>query len=38
LLTAIVLRLRNRVYQRICEEGSLDLDGDDIPDVYERRS
>lgn len=38
LLAAIVLRLRNRVYRRICEEESLDLDGDHIPDVFQRRS
>jgi NhaA family Na+:H+ antiporter len=37
LLAAVVLRLRNRVYRRICEEESLDLDGDQIPDVFERR-
>lgn len=37
LLAAIVLRLRNRVYRRICEEESLDLDGDHIPDVFQGR-
>ena len=37
LLAAIVLRLRNRVYRQICEQESLDLDGDDIPDVFKRR-
>jgi NhaA family Na+:H+ antiporter len=36
LLAAIILRLRNRVYRRICEEESLDLDGDHIPDVFQR--
>ncbi|MEU8233486.1 Na+/H+ antiporter NhaA [Actinoplanes sp. NPDC048967] len=36
LLAAVILRLRNRTYRRICEEESADRDGDDIPDVYQR--
>ncbi|MEU8612251.1 Na+/H+ antiporter NhaA [Actinoplanes sp. NPDC048791] len=35
LLAAVVLRLRNRTYRRICEEESVDRDGDAIPDVYQ---
>jgi NhaA family Na+:H+ antiporter len=34
-LAAVILRLRNRVYRRICEEEHVDRDGDDIPDVYQ---
>jgi Na+:H+ antiporter, NhaA family len=34
-LAAVVLRLRNRVYRRLCELEELDLDRDGIPDVYE---
>ena len=36
LLATIVLRARNRVYRRICELESRDLDADGIPDVYQR--
>jgi NhaA family Na+:H+ antiporter len=36
LLAAVVLRLRNRTYRRICEEENADRDGDAIPDVYQR--
>ena len=36
LLATVVLRLRNRVYRRICEEESRDDDHDGIPDVYQR--
>ncbi|WP_111766855.1 Na+/H+ antiporter NhaA [Nakamurella deserti] len=36
LLAAVVLRLRNRVYRRLCEEESVDTDRDSIPDVYQR--
>jgi NhaA family Na+:H+ antiporter len=36
LLAAVVLRMRNRVYQRIAVEESVDADHDGIPDVYER--
>ncbi|MBM9476699.1 Na+/H+ antiporter NhaA [Nakamurella flavida] len=36
LLAAVVLRLRNRVYRRICEAEALDEDQDGIPDVYQR--
>jgi NhaA family Na+:H+ antiporter len=36
LLAAVVLRLRNRVYRRLCEEESVDTDQDSIPDVYQR--
>jgi NhaA family Na+:H+ antiporter len=35
LLAAVVLRLRNRTYRRICEEESVDRDGDAVPDVYQ---
>jgi NhaA family Na+:H+ antiporter len=35
-LAAVILRLRNRTYRRICEEENVDRDGDDIPDVYQR--
>lgn len=34
LCAAVVLRLRNRVYQRIYEEETADRDGDGIPDCY----
>jgi NhaA family Na+:H+ antiporter len=36
LLAAVVLRLRNRHYRRLCEEESLDTDADGVPDVYQR--
>jgi NhaA family Na+:H+ antiporter len=36
LLSTVVLRLRNRVYRRICEAEALDEDQDGIPDVYQR--
>ncbi|MGA5299491.1 Na+/H+ antiporter NhaA [Nucisporomicrobium flavum] len=36
LLAAVVLRLRNRTYRRICAEEQVDSDRDDIPDVYQR--
>ncbi|MEV4701929.1 Na+/H+ antiporter NhaA [Actinoplanes sp. NPDC049316] len=35
-LAAVVLRLRNRTYRRICAEEQIDRDRDDIPDVYQR--
>ncbi len=35
LLAAVVLRLRNRRYRRICEEEERDTDADGVPDVYE---
>jgi Na+:H+ antiporter, NhaA family len=35
LLAAVVLRVRNRTYRRICEEEQVDRDRDDIPDVYQ---
>ena len=35
-LAAVLLRLRNRRYQRIHEEEVRDADGDGVPDVYER--
>jgi NhaA family Na+:H+ antiporter len=35
-LAAVVLRLRNRAYRRMCERESADADGDGIPDVYQR--
>jgi Na+:H+ antiporter, NhaA family len=31
-----VLRLRNRVYRKICELEAVDADGDGVPDVYSR--
>ncbi|MGL5927617.1 MAG: Na+/H+ antiporter NhaA [Dermatophilaceae bacterium] len=33
---AVVLRVRNAVYRRICEEESRDDDADGVPDVYQR--
>jgi NhaA family Na+:H+ antiporter len=36
LLAGIVLRLRNRVYRRVCEAESVDSDHDSVPDVYRR--
>lgn len=35
-LAAGVLRTRNRVYRRLCEEESIDADADGVPDVYQR--
>lgn len=35
LLATVVLRMRNRTYRRIHEAENLDLDRDDIPDVYQ---
>lgn len=35
LLAAVVLRIRNRHYRRLCEEESLDTDADGVPDVYQ---
>jgi len=35
LLAAVILRLRNRAYERIYTEEHVDRDGDDIPDVYQ---
>jgi len=37
LLATVVLRGRNRVYRRLCEEEARDDDGDGVPDVYQRR-
>lgn len=34
LLATVVLRIRNRVYRRICQQESADLDADGVPDVY----
>jgi NhaA family Na+:H+ antiporter len=36
LLASVVLRLRNRVYRRICERESRDDDADGVPDVFQR--
>ena len=36
LLAAALLRMRNRVYRRICELEEADADADGIPDVYQR--
>ena len=33
-LAAVVLRMRNRVYRRMCEEEEVDADHDGVPDVY----
>jgi NhaA family Na+:H+ antiporter len=35
LLASVVLRTRNRVYRRLAEEESLDLDGDGVPDCFD---
>jgi NhaA family Na+:H+ antiporter len=35
LLASVVLRTRNRVYRRLAEEESRDLDGDGVPDCFE---
>ena len=37
-LAAVLLRLRNRRYRRICAEEQVDSDQDSIPDVYQRPS
>ena len=37
-LASVVLRTRNRVYRRLAEEESLDLDGDGVPDCFEAES
>lgn len=36
LLAAVVLRMRNRHYARVAAEEQVDLDGDGIPDIYQR--
>ena len=36
LLAAIVLRLRNQHFRRICAEEERDVDADGVPDVYQR--
>jgi NhaA family Na+:H+ antiporter len=36
LLAAVLLRARNRVYRRMCEEESVDADRDGIPDLFQR--
>ncbi|HWN26766.1 MAG TPA: Na+/H+ antiporter NhaA [Actinomycetospora sp.] len=38
LLSTIVLRYRNSVYRRIHERERVDLDHDDVPDVYEQEA
>ncbi|GEP33429.1 Na(+)/H(+) antiporter NhaA [Nocardioides szechwanensis] len=35
-LASVVLRMRNRVYRRICELEERDTDADGVPDVFER--
>ncbi len=35
LIAAVILRLRNRVYRRLCEAEEIDTDHDGTPDVYE---
>ena len=37
-LASVVLRARNRVYRRLCEAESLDLDNDGVPDAFQRGS
>jgi NhaA family Na+:H+ antiporter len=34
-LAAVILRLRNHTYRRICEQEHVDRDGDEIPDLYQ---
>ena len=36
ILASVMLRLRNRVYRKICELEAVDGDGDGVPDVYSR--
>ncbi|MDR7360670.1 Na+/H+ antiporter NhaA [Nocardioides marmoribigeumensis] len=36
LLAAGLLRARNRVYRRLCEEEAVDADRDGVPDVFQR--
>jgi NhaA family Na+:H+ antiporter len=36
LAAAVVLRVRNRHYRKLCDEESADTDHDGIPDVYQR--
>jgi NhaA family Na+:H+ antiporter len=35
LLAAVVLRVRNQHYRRICAEEERDADADEVPDVYQ---
>ncbi|SDE07573.1 Na+/H+ antiporter NhaA [Auraticoccus monumenti] len=35
LVAAVILRLRNRTYRRLCAEEEHDTDSDGVPDVYE---
>jgi len=35
LLAAVVLRLRNRTYRKLCEREARDVDADGVPDIYE---
>ncbi|SFC16709.1 sodium/proton antiporter, NhaA family (TC 2.A.33.1.1) [Nocardioides terrae] len=35
-LATIVLRTRNRIYRRLCEDESVDADADGVPDAFER--
>ena len=35
-VAAVILRLRNRTYRRICAEEEADDDADGVPDVYQR--
>jgi Na+:H+ antiporter, NhaA family len=34
-IAAVILRIRNRVYRRLCEAEEVDTDNDGTPDVYE---
>ena len=35
-LAAVILRLRNRTYRRICADEAVDDDADGVPDIYQR--
>lgn len=35
-LASLLLRRRNTIYRRLCEEENLDQDADGIPDIYQR--
>ncbi|WP_406405782.1 Na+/H+ antiporter NhaA [Streptomyces sp. NBC_01643] len=37
-LAAVLLRRRNRIYRRLCEEEDRDADADGIPDIYQSRA
>ncbi|MFI8186262.1 Na+/H+ antiporter NhaA [Actinacidiphila glaucinigra] len=37
-VASLLLRRRNTIYRRLCEEENLDQDADGIPDIYQRSS